>query len=68
MGRSLLAGDDYDLNRLPAGSYLPADSSPTFRPISLNVIANDKIDASPVLVDRELFLRGHDYLYGIAEG
>ena len=25
MGRSRLAGDGYDLNRLPAGSSLPAD-------------------------------------------
>ncbi len=29
---------------------------------------NDRIDASPVAVDRELFLRGHEYLYCIAEG
>ncbi|MBL9190326.1 MAG: PQQ-like beta-propeller repeat protein [Opitutaceae bacterium] len=29
---------------------------------------NDNFDASPVAVDRELFLRGHEYLYCIAEG
>jgi len=28
---------------------------------------SDKIDASPVAVDRELFLRGHEYLFCIAE-
>jgi outer membrane protein assembly factor BamB len=29
---------------------------------------NDRIDASPVMLDRELFLRGHEFLYCIAEG
>ncbi len=29
---------------------------------------NDRIDASPVMVDKELFLRGHEFLYCIAEG
>jgi outer membrane protein assembly factor BamB len=29
---------------------------------------SDNLDASPVAVDRELFLRGHEYLYCIAEG
>jgi hypothetical protein len=29
---------------------------------------SDRIDASPVAVDRELFLRGHEFLYCIAEG
>jgi len=28
---------------------------------------DEKFDASPAVVDRELFLRGHEYLYCIAE-
>lgn len=39
----------------------------TFEIVAKNQL-NDRIDASPVMVDKELFLRGHEYLYCIAEG
>jgi hypothetical protein len=38
---------------------------------SLEVLAtnklDDRFDASPALVDREIYLRGYKYLYSIAE-
>ena len=41
--------------------------APQFEVVASNSL-NDRIDASPVMLDRELFLRGHEYLYCIAEG
>ena len=49
------------------GAVMVLKDSAKFEVVATNRL-NDKIDASPVLVDRELFLRGHDYLYCIAEG
>jgi outer membrane protein assembly factor BamB len=49
------------------GAVMVLKDSAKFEVVATNQL-NDKIDASPVLVDRELFLRGHDYLYCIAEG
>ena len=49
------------------GTVLVLKDAATFEVVATNQL-NDKIDASPVAVDRELFLRGHDYLYCIAEG
>ena len=49
------------------GAVVVLKDSAKFEIVATNKLS-DKIDASPVLVDRELFLRGHDYLYCIAEG
>jgi outer membrane protein assembly factor BamB len=40
--------------------------STKFEVVATNKLS-DKIDASPVMLGRELFLRGHDFLYCIAE-
>ena len=39
---------------------------PKFKVVATNKL-NDKIDASAAMVGKELFLRGHDYLYCITE-
>jgi outer membrane protein assembly factor BamB len=39
--------------------------SPTYEVLAENVL-DDGFDASPALVDRELFLRGYERLYCIA--
>lgn len=49
------------------GLVLVLKDAPTFEIVAKNQLS-DLIDASPVMVDKELFLRGHDYLYCIAEG
>ena len=49
------------------GTVLVLKDASTFEVVATNQL-NDKIDASPVAVDKELFLRGHEYLYCIAEG
>jgi len=49
------------------GLVMVLKDSTTFEVVAKNQL-NDRIDASPVMVDRELFLRGHTYLYCIAEG
>jgi outer membrane protein assembly factor BamB len=49
------------------GVVLVLKDAATFEIVATNKL-DDMIDASPVAVDKELFLRGHDYLYCIAEG
>jgi outer membrane protein assembly factor BamB len=41
--------------------------SPKFEVVATNKLS-DRIDASPVMLEKELFLRGHEFLYCIAEG
>ena len=41
-------------------------SGPAFQVLATNVL-DDAFDASPALVDGEMFLRGYKYLYCIAE-
>ncbi len=48
------------------GTVMVLKDAPHFEIVSTNVLS-DKIDASPVMLEKELFLRGHDYLYCIAE-
>jgi outer membrane protein assembly factor BamB len=48
------------------GSTLVIRSGPTFEVLSRNTL-EDGFDASPALVDNELFLRGYKHLYSIAE-
>jgi outer membrane protein assembly factor BamB len=49
------------------GTVAVLKDAPGFEIVATNKLS-DKIDASPAVVGRELFLRGHDYLYCIAEG
>jgi outer membrane protein assembly factor BamB len=49
------------------GTVMVLRDAEKFEIVATNQL-KDKIDASPVAVDRELFLRGHDFLYCIAEG
>ncbi|MBI4265846.1 MAG: PQQ-binding-like beta-propeller repeat protein [Acidobacteria bacterium] len=47
------------------GTTLVIKSGPTFEVLAKNLL-DDGFDASPALVDNELFLRGYKYLYAIA--
>lgn len=47
------------------GTVLVIKDAPKFEIVATNRLS-DRIDASPAMVGRELFLRGHDYLYCIA--
>jgi outer membrane protein assembly factor BamB len=49
------------------GTVLVLKDSSTFEVVATNKLS-DKIDASPVMLGKELYLRGHEYLYCIAEG
>ena len=49
------------------GTVLVLKDQTTYEVVATNKLS-DRIDASPVMVDRELFLRGHQFLYCIAEG
>jgi outer membrane protein assembly factor BamB len=49
------------------GTVMVIKDSPTFEVVATNKLS-DRIDASPVMLEKELFLRGHEYLYCIAEG
>jgi outer membrane protein assembly factor BamB len=49
------------------GTVMVLKDAPQFHVVATNKLS-DKIDASPAMLDRELFLRGHDYLYCISEG
>ena len=49
------------------GVVMVLKDAANFEVVATNKLG-DRIDASPVMVDKELFLRGHDYLYCIAEG
>jgi outer membrane protein assembly factor BamB len=48
------------------GTTLVIRNSPTFEVLAKNTL-DDGFDASPALVDKEMFLRGYKYLYSIAE-
>ena len=48
------------------GSCAVLKAGDELQPIATNTL-DEKFDASPVLVGDELFLRGHEYLYCIAE-
>jgi len=47
------------------GSTLVIKSGPTFEVLATNTL-DDGFDASPALVDNEMFMRGYKYLYAIA--
>ncbi len=49
------------------GTVMVVKDAAKFEVISTNKLG-EKIDASPVALDNELFLRGHEHLYCIAEG
>ena len=49
------------------GTTLVLKDAPTYEVVATNKLS-DGIDASPVMIGRELFLRGHGFLYCIAEG
>jgi outer membrane protein assembly factor BamB len=49
------------------GLVMVLKDSAKFEVVATNKL-NDRIDASPVVLDRELFLRGHEFLYCISEG
>ena len=49
------------------GLVMVLKDTTTFEVVARNQL-NDRLDASPVAVDKELYLRGHEYLYCIAEG
>ncbi len=48
------------------GLVMVLKDSAKFEVVATNKL-NDRIDASPVVLDRELFLRGHEFLYCIRE-
>ena len=49
------------------GMVMVLKDAPKFEIVATNTLS-DKIDASPVMLEKELFLRGHEYLYCITEG
>jgi outer membrane protein assembly factor BamB len=49
------------------GMVMVLKDAPQFEVVATNQLS-DKLDASPVIVGRELYLRGHKYLYCISEG
>ena len=49
------------------GAVMVLKDSAQFEVVATNKL-NDKIDASPAILGRELYLRGHQYLYCISEG
>ncbi len=49
------------------GLTLVLKDSSTYEVVAKNKLS-DRIDASPVMLGKELFLRGHEFLYCIAEG
>ena len=49
------------------GTVLVLKDAPKFEVVATNKL-NDPIDASPVMLGKELYLRGHGFLYCIAEG
>ena len=48
------------------GTTLVIKSGPSFEVLAKNAL-DDGFDASPALVDNEIFLRGYKYLYAIAQ-
>lgn len=49
------------------GTVIVLKDQPKFEVVATNKL-NDRIDASPVMLGKELYLRGHEYLYCISEG
>jgi outer membrane protein assembly factor BamB len=49
------------------GTVMVLKDAPQFEIVATNQLS-DKLDASPVIVGRELYLRGHKFLYCISEG
>lgn len=49
------------------GTTLVLKDQPKFEIVATNTLS-EKIDASPVMLGRELYLRGHEHLYCIADG
>ena len=49
------------------GAVMVIKDAPTFEVVATNQLS-DRIDASPVMIGKELYLRGHQHLYCIAEG
>jgi outer membrane protein assembly factor BamB len=49
------------------GMIMVLKDAEKFEVVATNTLS-DRIDASPVVLDKELFLRGHEFLYCIAEG
>lgn len=49
------------------GTVMVVKDAPQFEVVATNKLS-DRIDASPVMLEKELFLRGHEFLYCIAEG
>jgi outer membrane protein assembly factor BamB len=47
------------------GTTVVLKAGPTLEVLAENTL-DDGFDASPALVDREIYLRGYRYLYGIA--
>ena len=47
------------------GTTIVIKSGPAFEVLATNTL-DDGFDASPALVDNEIFLRGHKFLYAIA--
>src|SRR4029078_12271216 len=48
------------------GTTIVIKSGPTFEVLAKNAL-DDGFDASPALVDNEIYLRGYKYLYAIAQ-
>ncbi len=48
------------------GKSVVIKDAPTLEPIATNEL-DDRFDASPAAVDKELYLRGHQFLYCLAE-
>ena len=48
------------------GTTLVIKDAPTFEIVATNKL-DERIDASPVMLGRQLFLRGHEHLYCVAE-
>lgn len=48
------------------GMVMVLKDAPTFEVVATNILS-DKLDASPVMLGKELFLRGHEFIYCISE-
>jgi outer membrane protein assembly factor BamB len=49
------------------GTTMVLKDATQFEVVATNKL-NDRVDASPVMLEKELFIRGHEHLYCIAEG
>ena len=57
---------DASTSRAAKARRWSSSSGPTFEVLAKNTL-DDGFDASPALVDNEIFLRGYKYLYAIAQ-